>query len=474
MRPYPGGIRHDYKDSASAPGAFDARGLSWFALGLLLPLVGVLLLLFSETNESMVPPEAVPPAPERVAVAILPSSGERVELELPALTPPPIPDTLLPPDAANELSSLFAHGEALTLVVRSGDSLDRLFRRNNLSVADLAMMIAMPEAKPHLAKINPGNRIDIIRDGEHVLSLSREISEAQRFWIRRDGEGYLVELIDLEIETRTAGAHGIIESSLWGAASAAGLDSNVIEGLAGIFEWDIDFALEVRTGDSFTVIYEERWRDGEKLRNGDIIAAEFVNQGKSYRAARYVDATGKVSHFTPEGMNVRRAFLRNPIEFTRVSSNFNPNRRHPILNTIRAHRGVDLAAPTGTEVRAVGDGKIIALGANGSYGNRVEIQHGGNITTLYAHLSKFGRFRVGDRVTQRDIIGYVGMTGGATGPHLHYEYRIAGVHQNPRTVDLPVSEPIPNEFRNDFLASAESLWHQLDLYEGTRLAQNVE
>jgi murein DD-endopeptidase MepM/ murein hydrolase activator NlpD len=178
--------------------------------------------------------------------------------------------------------------------------------------------------------------------------------------------------------------------------------------------------------------------------------------------------------YTPEGMSVERAFLRNPIEFTRVSSNFNPNRRHPILNTIRAHRGVDLAAATGTEVRAAGDGKIIARGANGSYGNRIEIQHGGNITTLYAHLNSFGRFKVGDRVEQEEIIGYVGMTGGATGPHLHYEYRINGVHQDPRTVDLPDAQPIDREYLADFELAAAPLWRQLDLYQGTLLASNAD
>jgi murein DD-endopeptidase MepM/ murein hydrolase activator NlpD len=210
-----------------------------------------------------------------------------------------------------------------------------------------------------------------------------------------------------------------------------------------------------------------------KLANGAIIAAEYINQGKSYRAARYIDASGNAGHFTPEGISVERAFLRAPLEFTRVSSNFNPRRQHPILNTIRAHRGVDYAAPTGTPVQAASDGRIIARGANGSYGNRIEIQHGGNITTLYAHLSRYGSFRVGDHVEQGQTIGYVGMTGGATGPHLHYEYREGGVHRNPRTVELPDAEPIPDEYREDFMAKSASLWRQLDLYETTQLAQNV-
>jgi murein DD-endopeptidase MepM/ murein hydrolase activator NlpD len=512
VRSYPRGVRHDYKDPASAPaagklGTFDLsridprtlspRKLSWFAAGFVLPLVGVVLLLVSAPNESMVPSAAatVPsaaamvPAETRVlresppakaplsAMVLLPPSGERVRLELPPpQTQAAAAGQLTRPEDLQR-SALLAQGEALTLTVKSGDTLDRMFRRNDLSIADLAIMIRLPEASDHLTTIRPGDRFEIIRDGERVLSLSREISDAQELWIKRNGEGYGVELIDLEIELRTAGAHGIIDgsvSSLWEAASAAGLEGETIEEIGGIFAWDIDFALEVRTGDSFTVVYEEIWRDGQKLRNGSIVAAEFVNQRRVYRAARYIDANGDDDYYTPDGMNVRRPFLRAPLDVFRVSSNFNPNRRHPILNTIRAHRGVDYAAPTNTIIKAAGEGKIIALGANGSFGNRVEIQHGGNITTLYAHLNKFGKYRVGDRVTQGDIIGYVGMTGGATGPHLHYEYRINGVHQDPRTVDLPDAQPIDREYLADFELAAAPLWRQLDLYQGTLLASNAD
>ena len=476
VRPYSSGIRHDYKDSAPRASTFTTRGLPWFAIGLVLPLVGVLLLLFSEPNQSMV---TVAESATITEAAPLPTSsiplltaGQRVALPLPSLT-----DVLRAyekPLSADEIArdALLAQGESVTLVVRNGDTLDQLFRRNNLSVTDLTVMLALPEAKPHLARIRPADRIEIIREGSRVLALRREIGESQRLWIRRDGEGYVSEIIDLAVEIRTAGAHGMIDSSLWVAANDAGLDSDVIDKIVRIFQWDINFFLDVRAGDSFTVVYEERWRDGVKLGNGHIVAAEYINQGKSYRAARYVDAAGNDGHFTPEGNSVERAFLRAPLDFTRVSSSFNPRRRHPILNTIRAHRGVDYAAPTGTEVQAAGDGTIIARGANGSYGNRIEIQHGDSITTLYAHLSRYGNFRVGDRVSQGDTIGYVGMTGSATGPHLHYEYRKAGVHQNPQTVELPDAEPIPDLFRDDFMAKSADLWRQLDLYDGPQLAQN--
>ena len=480
MRSYPGGVRHDYKDSAPGTRALNPRGLSWFAVGLSLPLLAVALLLVSEPNESMVlSPRSDPGADEaslRVPLALLPAAGERVRLELPPLAPPAEAAARSARPDEIERDSLLLQGEALTLVVQSGDSLDRLFRRNDLSISDLASMIALPDAARPLARLNPGDRIEIIRDGERVLALKRELSDSQELWIRRAGEGYAAELVDLETEIRTAGAHGVIESTLWEAADAAGLDSNIIGELSGIFEWDIDFMLEVRTGDSFTVVHEEIWRDGEKLRNGRIVAAEYANRGKRHRAAFYVDASGDRGYYTPEGRNVKRQFLRNPIEFTRVSSSFNPSRRHPILNTIRAHRGVDLAAPSGTPIRAAGDGKIVSRGANGSYGNRIEIQHGGNITTLYAHLSRFGSFGVGARVEQGDVIGYVGRTGGATGPHLHYEYRVNGVHQDPQRVELPDGAPIAAEYLAAFEASASPLWRQLDLYQGTGtlLASNAD
>jgi murein DD-endopeptidase MepM/ murein hydrolase activator NlpD len=474
VRSYSSGVRHDYKDSSTGTSAINTRSLSWFAVGLVFPLLALVLLLISEPNESMVPSQATPTSSQRVTIALLPPAGERVRLELPPLIKPSATANQLPRPGDLERNALLAQGDALTLTVRSGDTLDQLFRRNNLSIGDLAAMVTLPDAKSNLTKIKPGNRFEIIHDGSRVLSLTRELNESQELWIKRDGEGFTAEMIDLETEVRMTGAHGVIDSSLFEAGADAGISDAVTMEMAGKFQWDIDFNLDVRKGDSFTVVYEEIWRNGVKLKDGDIIAAEYVNRGTSFRAARYLDASGNVDYYTPEGLNVRKAFLRNPIPIVRISSGFNPNRLHPILNTIRAHRGVDYAAPTGTQVFASSDGKVIARGVNGSYGNRIELQHGGNVTTLYAHLSRFGNFRVGSRVKQGDVIGYVGATGGATGPHLHYEYRVNGVHQNPRTVDLPPAAPIAAEYRDDFKASAAKVWHQLDLYQGSLLASNVD
>jgi len=266
-----------------------------------------------------------------------------------------------------------------------------------------------------------------------------------------------------EIVPRQIVAGGRIYSSLFEAAAKAGISDQSIMNLAGIFAWDIDFVLDIREGDEFVVIFEELWHNGELVKQGDILAAEFVNRGEVFRALRYVGPEGQIDYFTPQGNNVRKAFVRAPVSFSRISSNFNPRRRHPRLNTIRAHKGVDYAAPSGTPVQAAGDGKVIFRGRKGGYGNAVIIQHGGNITTLYGHLSRFsGKARNGTRVRQGDIIGYVGQTGLATGPHLHYEYRKNGVHMNPRTVTLPAADPINPALREDFVRTTRSMLLRLD------------
>jgi len=366
-----------------------------------------------------------------------------------------IPAAVVPPEVP---------GTVLDLLVKRGDTLEILFRRNGLSLTDLAAMVSLPDAGNALKLLKPGDRLEIAhRDGE-VLSLRRELDDIKLLSISRGESGFAASTIEREVDIRVTSAHGEITSSLFEAGTAAGIADRTTMDMAGIFEWDIDFIQDVRDGDTFTVVYEELWRDGIKLRDGDIVAAEFVNQGKSFRAARFRDESGRNGYYTPEGRSVRKAFIRAPLNFTRISSNFNPSRRHPVLNTIRAHRGVDYAAPTGTQVRAAGDGKVLFRGTQGGYGNTVILQHGSNITTLYGHLSRFGNARVGARVSQGDVIGYVGSSGLATGPHLHYEYRVNGAHRNPRTVSLPPADPIAAEQQAAFSAATEPLWRQLDSY----------
>jgi len=245
----------------------------------------------------------------------------------------------------------------------------------------------------------------------------------------------------------------------------------LIMSIAGIFAWDVDFVLDIRVGDNYYVQWEEIWQDGEFVTDGEIIMAEFNNNGRTNRAIRFIDDSGRSDYFTPDGHSVRKAFIRAPVDFTRVSSNFNPRRRHPILNTIRAHRGVDYAAPRGTPIRAAGDGKVIFRGTKNGYGKAIIVQHGGNITTLYAHMSKYAsKSWVGARVRQGQTIGYVGATGLATANHLHYEYRINGVHRNPRTVELPQANPIADKYRARFLAASAPILEELEQFKSTQLA----
>jgi murein DD-endopeptidase MepM/ murein hydrolase activator NlpD len=453
------GVRHDYKaiDSArSATGHAFSRnhiaGAVSFAV-----LAGLLTLWLQEPAEGTLAPVSEPPAGASLPFPALPASG-RAESELLVVEPLEIPE----PEAT---------GTRTLLEVRSGDNLDVLFRRHGLSVAELHHLLKLEAAAPHLRRIRPGDTFEIFHHGESILSLTRRIGETRSLVVTAGEQGFEASFLDHPVEVRVARTTGQISSSFYAAGLAAGLSDGTIMRLAGIYAWDIDFALDIRSDDWFAVVYEEIWQDGEKLRDGEIVAAEFSNRGRSYRAVRFPDEDGRASYYTPSGDNMRKAFLRAPVHFTRVSSNFNPNRLHPILKTRRPHRGVDYAARSGTPIMAAGDGRVITSGPQSGYGNTVVLQHGGNVTTLYAHMSRIAPgARVGRRVRQGEVIGYVGMTGLATAPHLHYEYRVNGVHKNPRTVDLPKAEPVPAARRAEFAAVTAPLVAELEGLDPVRLA----
>ena len=453
MKPYSGSIRHDYKDSPNEASETPKRHWSWFLFGLSLPLLVVTLFLVTESDESEVVPV----------------------LDIPKTTESPVPLSL-PQTTSATIDSDLENGdppdESIQLSVGPGESLELLFRRHDLSLADLSVISRLSGAATHLRILLPGDEINITHQEGRVTSLMREIDEASVLSIVRELAGFKVEIIELHVESRLVGAHGVIERSLFEASQDVGISDNVTMNMAGIFQWDIDFIQDVRIGDEFTVMYEELWREGVKLKDGEIVAAEFINQGTSFRAARYINDNGVSGYFTPEGRSVRKAFIRAPVDFTRISSNFNPNRRHPMLNTIRAHRGVDYVAPTGTPIKAAGDGRVTFRSVRNGYGNAIILQHGGNITTLYAHMSQFAQPRIGTRVRQGQTIGFVGMSGLATGPHLHYEYRVNGVHRNPRTVTLPPADPVPTDYRESFQMTVAPLWRQLDAYRRTKFPLN--
>ena len=360
--------------------------------------------------------------------------------------------------------------DKLTLTIRRGDTLDELFRKNQLDVGELVAISRLDAAGRQFRKIKPGDVFEITHDDGDLISMYSELNLTSALQIDRGESGFSASIVDRPIEKRKRMAYGVIETSLYESAADAGLTDKVIMNVAGIFAWDVDFVLDIRSGDTYYVQYEEIWQDGEFVTDGEIIAAEFNNNGRTHQAVRFVDDDGRTDYFTPDGRSVRKAFLRSPVDF-RVSSSFNPNRLHPVLKTRRPHRGVDYAAPHGTPIKASGDGKVIFRGVKSGYGNVVILQHGGNITTLYAHMSRFAsKARLGSRVRQGQTIGYVGATGLVTGAHLHYEYRLNGVHRNPRTVKLPQADPIADKYRERFLAAAQPILRELEQFKNTQLA----
>jgi murein DD-endopeptidase MepM/ murein hydrolase activator NlpD len=371
---------------------------------------------------------------------------------------PSVPDHGVP-----DLSSLAAPGLALVeVVVQRDDTLDRIFRRLQINVSDLQNVRALSGVRGMLDRLSPGEHLKVLaRDGA-LVGMSRHVSLTQQLEVRRTDAGFQATVVANPLETQTSVAHGTINSSLFDSANAAGLSDALVLELARIFGSEVDFVLGLRAGDEFSVVYERISQDGRYLKDGDILAARFINQGHEYVAVRYMRPDGSVGYYSPSGHSTQKAFLRAPLEFQRISSGFSTARRHPILNTIRAHQGTDYAAPMGTPVYAAGSGRVIFRGVKGGYGNVIEIDHGQGIQTVYGHLSRFGPIRMGQHVQQGETIGFVGMTGLATGPHLHFEFHINGRFVDPQKVKLPDAGPLDPALRDDFERNAEPLLELLD------------
>jgi murein DD-endopeptidase MepM/ murein hydrolase activator NlpD len=354
-----------------------------------------------------------------------------------------------------------------SVTVKSGDSLALIFSRLGLSPSSLYKLMSLGKEVSNLKKIRPGQKINFLIEDSELLGLEYEMDLTNTLKISRDENKFKSEVIQIELEKVVKDTSAIINDSLFLSGKRAGLSDNLIMQLVAVYGWDIDFALDIREGDSFTVIYEEQYKDGVKVSDGPIIAAEFVNRNTPLRAIRYTHDDGRVDYYADNGDAMRKAFLRTPVELARISSRFNLKRKHPILNKIRAHKGVDYAASTGTPIKATGDGTVIHAGIKGGYGRTIILKHGGTYSTLYAHLHRYARgVRSGSRVKQGQIIGYVGKSGLATGPHLHYEFRINGVHRNPLTVKLPKVESIPKEALPEFKLKINSMIVELDRLTG--------
>ena len=432
-----------------------SKALQWFVVGLGIPLLGLAFVSFVDVSTDK---PAAPTTPTMTA-------SDAADISTPELVAEPAVYTGEP-----LVWALEPEYETLTLTIRSGDTLDQLFRKHQLDIGHLATIARLDEAGKQFRKIKPGDVFEITHDDGQVVSMYSALNLTSALQVEREESGFTAKVIERPIEKRKRHAYGVIENSLYESAAAAGLSDKVIMNIAGIFAWDVDFVLDIRSGDNYYVQYEEIWQDGEFITDGEIVVAEFNNNGRSSQAIRFIDDSDRADYFSPDGHSVRKAFLRSPVDF-RVSSSFNPNRRHPVLKTVRPHRGVDYAAPRGTPIKAAGDGKVIYRGVKSGYGKVVILQHGGNITTLYAHMSSFAaKARLGSRVRQGQTVGFVGKTGLVTGVHLHYEYRLNGVHRNPRTVKLPQADPIASEYRQRFLATAAPLLEELEQFKNTQLA----
>ena len=350
-----------------------------------------------------------------------------------------------------------------SLRVESGDNLSLIFNRMNISPAVLHEIMSLGKDVDVLKRLMPDHEIRFQIEDGMLAAMQYDVNLTEILNISRQEGTYAVETIKTELETRVGESRGTITDSLYLTAQRAGLSDNLIMHLVDLYGWDIDFALDIRNGDRFHVIYEEKYKDGVKVQDGPILAAEFINREKPFRAVRYTQPDGYTSYYNEDGFSMHKAFLRTPLKFSHISSGFSLARRHPILNKIRAHRGVDYAAPMGTPVKATSDGIISFIGTEGGYGRVIILRHGEKYSTLYGHLSRYARgISSGQRITQGQIIGYVGMSGLATGPHLHYEFRIHGVHYNPLTVELPKAIGIPGEIMADFKSSTLPLLVQLD------------
>ena len=416
--------------------------LRWFVTMSTVPLLGVV------TAFGIVPQSEVITGPTKTVVE---------EIAPPSIAP------------ATGSTAIFWRNER----VQRGDTVAELLRRMNVDDAAAAEYLRKDQAAESFRRLSVGKTVQAETDANGNLRSLRFLSNANsQIVIERDGNNFRTRALPPQLEQRMVMRTGEIKTTLFEATDEAGLPDAAATQLAEIFGGDIDFHRDLRKGDKFSVTYEVTYSNGEPVRTGRIMAAEFINQGKTYQVVYFQTDSTHGDYYTPDGKSVRKDFLRSPLEFSRVSSGFSLSRFHPVLNTWRAHKGVDYAAPTGTKVKATADGTVSFIGKQGGYGNVVMVSHQSRYSTVYGHLSRFSKgLHRGQHVGQGDIIGYVGMTGLASGPHLHYEFRIDGVQRDPLRVALPDTMPIPVSQRAAFQEATRSLTDRLSLLRNTNLAK---
>ncbi|HLD67656.1 MAG TPA: peptidoglycan DD-metalloendopeptidase family protein [Pseudomonas sp.] len=361
-----------------------------------------------------------------------------------------------------------------SVTVSNGDTLSTLFNKVGLSATDLHAALNSSKDAKAFSRLKVGQVLEFKLTPEGRLqSLHSKLSDLESIGLSKNDSGFAFKRELTKPEVRSAYARGVIDSSLFLSAKRAGMSHSLTMDLANVFGYDIDFAQDIREGDEFELVYEEKVVNGKQVGNGNILAARFTNRGKSFTAVRYTSKSGSVSYYTADGTSMRKAFIRTPVDFARISSRFSVGRRHPILNKIRAHKGVDYAAPRGTPIKAAGDGRVLLAGRKGGYGNTVVIQHGNSYRTLYGHMNGFAKgVRTGGSVKQGQIIGYIGTTGLSTGPHLHYEFQVKGVHVDPLGLKLPMADPIARNEKQRFLQQSQPMMARMDQEKATMLAMN--
>jgi murein DD-endopeptidase MepM/ murein hydrolase activator NlpD len=428
--------------SEKTPDLSRRRWRRWLLIGAGLPLLGVMAAF------------GIAPDTRTEAVPLL-----QVIQELPLTISPP-PETAF--------SESYWREER----IQRGDTIASLLARLDIDDPEAVKYLRTAHRVRSLYQLVPGRTIRAVTNGAgSLVSLRYLHGDGTALIVRRDGNGFATTEQPVVTQTQLVMASGEIRTSLFAATDSAGLSDMVALQLAEIFSSEIDFHRDLRPGDRFSVVYEALYNEGEVVRTGRIVAAEFTNDRETYRALYFRDNQGRGGYYTPDGKNVRKAFLRSPLEFSRITSGFTQARLHPVLNIWRAHKGVDYGAPVGTRVRVTADGQVQFVGRQGGYGNLVVVRHNNGYATAYGHLAGFAKgLRPGQRVSQGEIIGFVGKTGLATGPHLHYEFRVGGVHQNPLRFATPPGQPIARDARAAFDETSHPLLERLDLIQHMNLA----
>ena len=402
-------------------------------------------------------------------------SSAELEADISEKVTEPQPQLLLETESDTVVDS-FEYTKSLT--VEPGQTLSILFSQAGLGNSLLHSILSNNKEAKRFTQLKAGQVLSFEFDENQELKAIRsQLNTLESIHLEKqaDSDKFNFRKDVAVTQVREKHAQGTIEGALFAATKKADVPYSLALDMANIFGYDIDFAQDLRKGDTFEILYEEKTLDDKAVGSGNILTARFTNRGKTYTAVRYTDKNGNTSYYSADGSSLRKAFIRTPVDFARISSRFSSGRKHPVLNKIRAHKGVDYAAPRGTPIKAAGDGRVTLAGRKGGYGNTVVIKHGQSYQTLYAHMNGFAKgIRAGSIVKQGQIIGYIGTTGLSTGPHLHYEFQVNGVHVDPLSQKLPISDPIHASEKQRFMQHSKSLLAKLDVNQDTQVALNKE